>query len=173
MPSWKRPFRIICFGSRSERAGKAPEFMNQATTHSSEKKLPPVTDTSYLVRLKRKDKSDEFIAAKMGLTVPEVQDLWDKLCQEATIERDNGLKELRQVVIILSNQFQLLGQSLGLISGVLDDTIPPEDLRKVIKDCPLGTDLAVHLTAKLIVLRPFQMPTPLELASKLETPQKK
>lgn len=141
--------------------------------NTEQKKSPPVTDTSYLVRLMKKGKSDEFIAAKMGLTVPEVRDIWDKLCQEATVERDNGLKELRQVTIILSNQFQLLGQSLGLFCGVLDDTITPEDLRKVIKDCPLGTDLAVHLTAKLIVLRPFQMPTPLELASKLETPQKK
>lgn len=139
----------------------------------SEKKLPPVTDTSYLVRLKRKGKSDEFIAAKMGMTVPEVRDAWDKLCQEATVERDNGLMELRQVVIILSNQFQLLGQSLGLLSGVLDNTVPPEDLRKLIASCPVGTDLAVHLTAKLIVLRPFEMPTPMQLAAKLETPNEK
>lgn len=139
----------------------------------SEKKLPPVTNVSYLVRLKQKGKSDEFIALKMGLTVPEVQDAWDKVCQEAIIERDNGLKELRQVVIILSNQFQLLGQSLGLLSGVLDNTTSPEDLRKVIKACPVGTDLAVHLTAKLIVLRPFEMPTPMQLASQLETPAKK
>lgn len=134
----------------------------------SEKKLPPVTDHSYLVRLKRKGKSDDFIALKMGMTVSEVRDVWDKLCQEATVEKDNGLAELRQVVIILSNQFQLLGQSLGLLSGVLDNTIQPEDLRKVIKSCPAGTDLAVHLTAKLIVLRPFELPTPAKLAEALE-----
>jgi hypothetical protein len=140
---------------------------------SEQKKQPPVTDTSYLVRLKRKGKSEEFIAAKMGMTVPEVRDVWEKLCQEATVERDNGLMELKQVVLILSNQFQLLGQSLGLLSGVLDDTVPPEDLRKVIKSCPAGTDLAVHLTAKLIILKPFQLPSPQALASQLESPSKK
>lgn len=140
---------------------------------SEQKKQPPVTDTSYLVRLKRKGKSDEFIAAKMGMSLEEVRDCWDKLCQEATVERDNGLMELKQVVLILSNQFQLLGQSLGLLSGVLDNTVAPEDLRNVIKSCPVGTDLSVHLCAKLIVLRPFELPTPAQLAGQIETPQKK
>lgn len=141
-------------------------------SETQQRKLPPVTDTSYLVRLKRKGKSEEFIAAKMGLTVPQVRDIWDKLCQEATVEKDNGLPELRQVVIILSNQFQLLGQSLGLLSAVFERTVSPEDLRAAIKSCPVGTDLAVHLCAKLIVLRPFEMPGVAELM-KAETPAQK
>jgi hypothetical protein len=138
---------------------------------SEEKQARPVTDDAYLVRLKRKGKSDEFISAKMGLTLEEVRRKWAGLVEMASVKPESGQSELRQVGLVLSQQLQLLGQSMGIFLQALASDYEPSDLRALIDSCPAGQDLAAYLLTKTIILRPFSMPTPAQLMEAAEKPR--
>lgn len=135
---------------------------------------PLITDDSYLLRLKRKGKSNEFISAKMGIPLEEVDERWRAIVKMQVLKEENGLSELRTVCAVLQNQFQLLGQSLGIFTNALHDTYEPSELRKIIEACPKGTDLGTYLMKHTIILKPFFLPSPAELAAEAEnSPVKK
>lgn len=128
---------------------------------------------SYLVTLKKKGKSDEFIAAKMGLKEEEVRERWKAVVEMAKAVPENGLDELQEVCRVLGQQMELLGQSMGLFNSAFR-SYEPTELRKIIKECPKDKDLAAYLLTKVIVLRPFSLPSPEKLADALENnPTKK
>jgi hypothetical protein len=139
----------------------------------SDKNLEPITNESYLIRLKQKGKSDEFCAAKLGWTVEEVRKRWKALVEMAAAPESNGLTELRAVTSVLSQQMQMIGQTAGIFTNALLSTYPVLEFREIIEACPKDQDLAAYLLNRCIVLRPFSLPTPEALAREAETPSQK
>ena len=130
-----------------------------------------MNDDGYLLKLKRQGKTDEFIAVKMGITVPDVQRRWEALLQMASQPQQNGSMGMRQLTVVMTDQFKLMGQTLGLLVQSSLNTMNPSELRAVIESCPQDADLAGWILTRAIVLHPFSLPSPEELAKDAEAPQ--
>jgi transcriptional regulator with XRE-family HTH domain len=131
-----------------------------------------LTDDTYLIKLKQAGWTDRKIAEKMGISVEAVQLQWQGLVRLATEKEENGQTELIQVGMVMAQQFQLLGQSLGIFTNALNGTYEPAELRKVIAECPPGEDLAAWLLKKTLILKPFSLPSPERLAEEMEKASK-
>lgn len=131
----------------------------------------PVTDDSYLAKLINAGKSPGAVAEKMGLTVKEVMERLAAL-EEARLARESGNgcggDDFQKVYMVAVNQFQLLGQTLGVLGSVMKDSMGQNQIRDLVKSCPVGVDLSSWIFKNSIVLKPFQLPSPEQIAAKLE-----
>lgn len=131
-------------------------------------KCPPATDDRYLLKLKNVGKTDEFIAEKMGLTVQEVRRRWRNIKQVLDQPQQNGLEDLKTVAHTIGEQAGLLSHSLAIFEGAFADVPSANEFQQLIDQCPKDQVLAPYLLAKLIILRPFRMPTPQQVIEALE-----
>lgn len=149
------------------------EKENGESAAVNNKNLPPVTDETYLIRLKNKGKSDEFCAAKLGWTTEEVRKRWKAVVDMAQAPEQNGMTELKAVTSVLAQQMQLIGQTAGIFTNALLSAYPVLEFRAIIESCPKDQDLAAYLLSRCIILRPFVMPAPSQLIGEAEAPAKK
>ena len=128
-----------------------------------------ISDDAYLYKLKTSGWSNLKVAQRMGVTVEEVQDRWDRIKNLSKTEPLSGADDIRGVVGITVQQFHLLGQSISLLGDAINNGIEPSELKGVIASCPEGEDLVTHLLKHLIILKPFILPSAEELIKEAET----
>lgn len=127
-----------------------------------------ITDDSYLLKLKQMKWDDARIGARMGIPPEEVKRRWDNLVKVTNEPGFSGIQELRQVGMVMVTQYQLMGQTLGIFTAALNDTFEPSELRGIIESCPKDTDLATWLVRNALILKPFSLPSPQQLAQEIE-----
>jgi len=127
------------------------------------KKSNPVTSDSYIIKMMQANRPAHVTAAKLGMTVAQVQNRWEELKKEATQIPENGVGILRDVQLTLVDQFSLLGQTMAILSAGISNTVSVEDLRSLIKAKPPEADLAQWLVKHLLILHAFTLPSPEKL----------
>lgn len=120
----------------------------------------PISNDSYIARMFLSGRPAHITAAKLGMTVEEVNKRWAEIKNQATEVPANGLKELRDHQLLLLDQFALLGTSMAIVSNAINNTVSLEELKHIIAAKPPGSDLADWLMKQLIVLKPFALPSP-------------
>lgn len=98
------------------------------------------------------------IARKLSMTEDQVFSRWKAMLDEARTREENGYNATCDYFTILSNQYQLLGESLKNIGAILGNIATDEDLKKLIAATPEETLL--RLKTRAIVLRPVIIQTP-------------
>jgi hypothetical protein len=127
-----------------------------------------ITDDSYLLKLKRMGWNDERIAFRMNISPAEVGRRWENLLKISQDQLANGLGSLCQVGLVMATQFQLMGQSLGILMGALNNTYRVDELQAVMDQCPKDMEMASWLLRNVIILKPFSLPSPQQLAEEIE-----
>jgi hypothetical protein len=127
-----------------------------------------ITDDTYIIKLKQGQVPDHIIAARLGISVNEVRRRWDALVKVSGASRSTGMTDLWQICVNSSEQIKLLGSSLWMITTALGNPATPEEVSIAIQSCPEGTDLAVHLLSKFIVLRAYVPPPPEAMMEEVE-----
>lgn len=117
-------------------------------------------DDNYLVKLKNAKLPDHLIAAKLGISVEEVQRRWCALFAEFQSMQANGYQNLIDQFTVLSNQYQLLGQSLMIIGNNLGGVLTTEELEALVVEDREQT--LQNLRTKCIILRPVPLVDPQE-----------
>ena len=116
----------------------------------------PVSDDGYLIKLKSLGIPDKQIAAKLGLSLGEVERKWDQLVRETACRTANGYIELCEKFNNMALQYQILGDSLKIVGGMLGEIMREDEIRALITSHP--EDTLKNLLMKAIVLRPFVSP---------------
>lgn len=129
--------------------------------------MSKITDEVLLLRYKKLNWDDARIAAKMGWKVEEVAARWMIFVKSLTQKEENGHDKLCQVAHVMADQFQLLGQSIGILSEAIGQKMDIQDLRAIIEACPIDEDMASWVSRKALVLRNFCLPSPEQIAQKL------
>jgi len=112
-----------------------------------------VTDDNYLIKMKTAQKPDAVIAAKMGITVEEVNRRWDRILADLKLCQENGYNALCDQFTMMANQYQLLGGSLKIMAGVIGSVINSDELDKLVTNN--AEETLKNLRAHCIILRKF------------------
>jgi len=107
----------------------------------------------YLIKLKGARLADEAIAARLGWTLPQVQQRWIEIQESVQRQRANGYIRLAQCFEELCLQYQLVGNSLRVIAAGLGQAMPEEEIKALIRADPAET--LKNLTTQAIVLKVF------------------
>lgn len=120
----------------------------------------PLSDESLLIKYKTSGMPDDMIAARMGITVAQVNKRWESVLARGKDMVANGYAELCEAFTTLAHQYQLVGHSLEAISTALSNIMPPEELRQLIDKDPERT--LRNLSTFCIILRPYVPVNPVD-----------
>lgn len=117
-------------------------------------------DDVYLVKLKGAGFPVAFIAARMGISIQEVERRWEAIQKASTAAQTSGYLDLSAQFTVMCHQYQLVGESLKIIAGALHNQASAEEIRTALCCAePLSQEQADAIQQKLltsyIVLRPF------------------
>ena len=122
---------------------------------------PEVTTTSHIIKMKSLGISNEKIGAKFGMTPEQVQKKIKEITDAAELLSVSGAAEFIQVMHLAVQQYQLLGTTMGLLVGAINNLASPDDLRKVLGEQLTSDDidkLLPLLNKHFMVLNPFVLP---------------
>lgn len=120
-----------------------------------------IDDSVLLAKYKQAKMSDADIAAKLGIKVEEVEQRWQALLAAAHSAATNGTVELANQLNILALQYQLVGESLKILTTGLGKTASPEDIRACV--VPGNADQTVkNLVTRFTIIHPFKLIDPVE-----------
>lgn len=109
-------------------------------------------DDDLIVKYKRVGMTNPHIAAKLGLTELEVAQRYQEYLQSLVSTQSADYQELVTRFQVLCHQYQLLGESLKLLSLILSTPASPEEIRVCLTSDP--SQSVQNLLSSLIVLRP-------------------
>lgn len=127
-----------------------------------------LSDDTFILKLKRLKWSDERIAQRMCIPVEEVQRRWANLLKSTEEQLANGIGALRQVGMVMVNQYSLMGQTLGVFTGALNNTYSADELQAILDRRPESENLVSWLLQNAIILKPFILPSPEKLIEEME-----
>lgn len=110
-------------------------------------------DDSYLIKLKSLGVSDPKIAAKLGVSVEEVNEHWQSLLRQSHDQIVNGYKAVCEAFNLLAGRYQLVGESMKTFGGIIGNIMTETEIRALIREDPEET--VRNLTQQAIVLRVF------------------
>jgi CTP synthase (UTP-ammonia lyase) len=119
-----------------------------------------IDDDKVLVRYKMAGIPNHLIAAKMGISVNEVERRWKDL-EAIAKEMDSGYVALVAQYTVLCQQYQLLGESLKIISSAISNRMTIADVDAIIASCK-PEEISLKLMSSSIILRPFIQVNPEE-----------
>lgn len=120
----------------------------------------PLSDESLLIKYKTSGMPDDVIAARMGISVAQLNKRWESIIARSKDMVANGYAELCEAFTVLAHQYQLVGVSLENVSTALSNIMPPEEIKQLIDKDPDKT--LRNLSAFCIVLRPYVPADPLD-----------
>lgn len=115
-----------------------------------------IQDLHYVAKLKHLGWDDAKIADKMGTTVEKLDREWKQAIAHSERLLTSGYADLCEQFRTLCGQYELLGESLKIISGALGNSVTPDELIKVVG----SEELANKLIGSYIILRPFASVNP-------------
>ena len=101
---------------------------------------------------------DQKIADKMGMPVAEVRVAWERLCKMVREGEPCGHFDLIQMFQMMSKQFQILGESLNIVTRAIGRQVSAAKLQELIGPDPKAS--AEAISRRYIVLEPFVMQSP-------------
>jgi len=111
------------------------------------------------------------IATRLNISAVEVEKRWKRIREGTLAAEENGHTQLCQQYAVLCHQYQLLGESLKIISHAISDELNPEELAILVVDDKEQT--LDNLRRNAIILRPFKPVDPAQsLQEHLEAKQK-
>lgn len=120
----------------------------------------PLSDESLLIKYKTSGMPDDVIAARMGISIAQLNKRWESILARSKDMVANGYAELCEAFTVLAHQYQLVGVSLENVSTALSNIMPPEEIKQLIDKDPDKT--LRNLSAFCIVLRPYVPADPLD-----------
>lgn len=123
-----------------------------------------IYDDNYLVRARQAGIPAKVIAAKLGMTVEQLEARWNDILQMVETQMSNGYLDLCNSVNVLATQYQLVGESLKIISQALGNVMAKDELKALIDPNPEVT--LKNLRERAIILRPYIAITPQESLEK-------
>lgn len=120
----------------------------------------PIDDYQILVKYKNAKMPDDMIAAKMGISVEKVNNMWTAICEQVKQIQSTGYEDLKKQWWIFCQQYELLGESLKLIAGALSNVMPAPEIAELLTDNK--ADTLKNLTSRCIVLRPYAFTDPIQ-----------
>jgi hypothetical protein len=128
-----------------------------------DQKEPSIGDDAILTKYKLAKVSDDRIAAKLGLSVEQVNQRWERILDRASRMTESGYGHLVNQFGILCHQYQLLGESLKPIAEALGNIMPLEEVERLIVGKAEDVALTLkNLARSCIILRPFTPVNPVE-----------
>ncbi len=118
------------------------------------------TTDEYIVKLKSVAIPDRTIAAKLGITLGELERRWALILAEAETYKKGGYEKLTELFNTMALQYQLLGESLKVVGGVLGNVMLDDELKSLLADDPDQT--IKNLRNSAIVLRAY-VPAPITI----------
>jgi hypothetical protein len=115
-------------------------------------------DEIYLVKLKRAGMTDAFISKRMGIPIPQVESMWEKIKRDAMVSLSNGYPDLIAQFTILAHQYELMGENLKILGTYLSQIIPASEIADLLEGKP--EEVLERLRLNCIILRPFVLPPP-------------
>lgn len=128
--------------------------------------MEPLTDTSYLIKLKGLGLSDAQIAKRLNMPVEQVAALWAKALADINAKLTCGYVQLCDTFKTLALQYQQLGESLKVVSMALSSPMSAEEVHSIIAEAAAGEkgstaeEVTVLLLKQAIILRPFALKDP-------------
>jgi len=113
-----------------------------------------IDDEKLLVKYKTAGLPNHNIAHKLGISVSEVERRWAEI-EELAKQMDCGYIDLVAQYTLLCQQYQLIGESLKIISGALSERMTISEVDEIIASAKPG-EVALKLISSAIVLRPFK-----------------
>ncbi len=110
-------------------------------------------DDIYLVKLLGAKFKIPVIAAKMGMTVEQVEQRLKQIREKTIVEQASGYLALCNQFTVMAHQYQLLGESMKIISRALANQMDSSELKALITADPEQT--LENLTKSCIILKPF------------------
>lgn len=115
-------------------------------------------DDAYLVKLKQLGVPQAQIAAKLGKTEAQIDEMWKAITTEVAHATERGYQSLVERWTMLCHQYQLVGESLKVIGGALSEVMTEKELLALVESAYTKKDLVQVLMTRAIVLRPFVAP---------------
>jgi len=119
----------------------------------------PVNDDGLLLKYKQAGWTDEAIAKKFGLTVEEIQKRWAVLLNREKQQSATGYDDLSAQYLILSHQYQLMGESLKALAMGLSAVPTLGEVADCITGDPQET--LKRITSSFILLEPYKAVDPI------------
>lgn len=123
------------------------------------KEQKPVDDYQMLVKYKNSKMPDDLIAKRLGWSVEKVNNVWTALLKQAEEIKGTGYDDLRKQWWIMCQQYELIGESMKIIGGALQNVMPAPELTELITNNKEET--FKNLTSRCLVLRPFTFVDPI------------
>lgn len=118
-------------------------------------------DDAWIIKLKAAGVSSDIIAAKLGLTEAEVDRRFADCQRQQEAHLSVGMVGLHDQFMILSHQYQLLGESLKHFAYSISKTVQLEDIRKqIVEGDPDAT--AENILRSFILFHPWEFVDPQE-----------
>lgn len=125
--------------------------------------MEPLTDTSYLIKLKGLGLSDAQIAKRLNMPVEQVAALWAKILAELNAKLTCGYVQLCDTFKTMALQYEQLGKSFQIVSMALSNPMSPEELEQLIYSSMNSgnrQEVVCNLLKNAIILRPFALKDP-------------
>lgn len=115
-------------------------------------------DDHYIVKCMSARMPAPKIAAKLGISVQELEKRWAAIQKEVDANLSNGYYALSEQFNVFCSQYQLLGESMKLLAHALGGAMSDQDLKNLITVDPEIT--FQNLRKLAIVLNPYQFTDP-------------
>jgi len=127
-----------------------------------------LTDDALIVKYKSMGMTNARISCKMGIPTEEVERRWRRIVTTVQSHQRSGTTALVDQMRTTVLQYQLVGESLKVLTDAFANAITPSELRALISDDPEQT--VQNLFNNCILLRPFIPSNPADAL--LESQQK-
>src|SRR3990167_2476528 len=91
-----------------------------------------MTDDLYLLKLKSANVPDDVICRKLNITPEEMNLRLQGMVKNAEHQASNGYAAFCDQFTVLANQYQLVGESLKILAGVIGDPLSFSELQALV-----------------------------------------
>ena len=122
----------------------------------------PLTTATYIAAAKQAGLSDSTIAGKLGISVEDLQAVWNDIFQSASACIESGYAGLVDQFTTLAHQYQLVGESLKAVATAVGELATVEEIAMLVPvDLHIGPlTIAKKLSKHFIILRRYTPPSP-------------
>jgi len=107
----------------------------------------------YIIKLKQLSWTNSQIARKLGITESQVDERWKFIQNSLISAHESGYAAFLDVFTNACHQYQLLGESLKILAGVVGNRLTESELSSLITEDRAET--IKNLTSHCLVLHPF------------------
>jgi hypothetical protein len=112
-------------------------------------------DVEYLIRMKRGHFSDKQVAARLGVPVERVTEVWNEFEKQIKQFQATGTVDMINQFNIALHQYQLLGDSFKALAAGMENRVAKDKLMEFVSE-----EQADKLLENFIIINPFKLQDP-------------